>query len=308
MPQDLLSDASIEQSTHFNAALVPANQKLLFANLAHVRGDVVMVDIDDIEVIDGFNVRIPGDDLQAHIRSIADSIKLHGFKQSKPLAGYAGKRGTRPVLFLTDGHCRLAAARLAIAEDAPLTALPVYVQDKSTTEEDVTANLILDNGGRQLTPLEKSIVCKRLVNFGWTPQRISEHVGFTPEYVGQLLTVAGAPRAVREMIQSGACTVSVALQAMREHGSEAAVVLDVALEQARSTGKGRVTKRHLPEQSRKKALARQAPQMFEALTRLSSHKSFARLPSDLKTLIEEILANAPPADEAKPVDPTLSLL
>ena len=57
-----------------------------------------------------------------------------------------------------------------------------------------------------------------------------------------------------------------------------------------------------------KALARQAPQMFEALTRLSSHKSFARLPSDLKTLIEEILANAPPADEAKPVDPTLSLL
>ena len=300
MSVDHLSDAALERAGQFNAALVPANQKVLFSNLAHVRGDVVMVSIDDIQVIDGFNVRIPDEALQAHILNIAQSIKQHGFKQSKPLAGYAGKLGTRPVLYLTDGHCRLAAARIAIEQGAPLSEVPVYVQDKSTTEEDITANLILDNEGRHLTPLEKSIVCKRLVHFGWTPQRIAAHVGFTPEYVGQLLTIAGAPRSVREMIQSGACTVGVALQVMREHGEQAPAVLDGALAQARDAGKSRLTRQHLPDQLRKKAIARQAPRMFEALSRVSSHKSFVRLPADLKTLIEEILASAPGGDAPEP--------
>ena len=98
MSQDFISDEAIEQAGRFNAALVPASQKTLFASLVHVRGDVVMVMIEDIRVIDGLNVRIQGDSLTAHIRSIADSIKKHGFKQSKPLAGYAGKCGNRSVL------------------------------------------------------------------------------------------------------------------------------------------------------------------------------------------------------------------
>lgn len=292
-PNPASTACDIEQSANFSLDLTPANHKALFQSIAAAKGDLYMMSIDDLRVIDGFNPRIRDAGLDAHIRAIADSIKMNGFYRDKPIAGYGALDGKKPVIYVTDGHNRLEALRLAIAEGAQIDEVPVIVKDRSTTIEDLTVALVRSNEGKRLTPLEIAIVCKRLVNFGWTIPRIAESLGFTPEYVGQLLTLAGAPREIRQMVQAGEATAATALDAIRKHGSDAGGVMAQALEQAKSQGKTKVTAKFLPEQVRRKAIVKQAPQMIEALQQLRADPVYSNLPDKLKLLIDEIVQKIP---------------
>ena len=95
---------------NFDATIVPASHKKLLRSMAHAKGNQISVFPEDIRIIPGFNPRLPTPEFQAHIREIADSIKEHGFYEDKPLAGFAGMDGTKPVFFLTDGEVRYRAA------------------------------------------------------------------------------------------------------------------------------------------------------------------------------------------------------
>lgn len=276
----------------FNEEILPASQKVVLQRSVTVRGEMLMISRDDIRVKEGFNPRIQDAAYHAHIRALADSMKAEGYFLDKPIAVYAGYDGKRPVLFAFDGFCRLAAYDLALSEGAPLQDLPIVIKPNSVTIEDLTVGFVVGNTGKRLTPMEIGVVCKRLVGFGWSEERIAERLHISCEYVAQLLLLAGAPRFIRDFVQNGEMTASLAVESLRKHGADVQDVLVDALANAKAAGKTRLTKRFMPGHGQRKFLTKKAPVMLEAIERLTKHDAFKKLPNDLRITFEALVSGA----------------
>lgn len=232
--------------------LVAGNVKAAMREAGAASSDLWKVPRDQIRILDGFNVRSTDDpDYRAHIRSIADSIKENGFYQDKPLSGFVGKDGKADVIFLTDGHSRLAAVDIAVSEGAEITVLPVVIKPRGTSMEDLTVALYTSNTGRPLTPFETGVICKRLVGYGWEPREIAKRLGLTSKYVNDLLGLVGAPKAVRELVTTGLVSATTAIKTIRDYGATASQTLNDAVTQAKASGKNRVTAKNLTPPKRR---------------------------------------------------------
>lgn len=284
-----MDSAQWQSITKFDATIVPASHKKLLRSMAHGKGNQICVFPEDIRIIPGFNPRLPTAEFEAHIREVADSIKEHGFYEDKPIAGFAGMDGTKPVFYLTDGEVRYRAALIARSEGAPLEVLPAVLKREGTSLEDLTVALVRSNGGKRFTPLELSIVCARLSKFNWDTPKIAKALSISGEYVSQLLLLASAPKPVRDMVQAGDTSAGVAITALKNHGADAQKVIEQAAHTAKAQGKTSVSKRHLPEEIHKKAVRKAAPVLLDALTTIQAHKDFSAMPDDLRKLIDEVL-------------------
>lgn len=280
---------SVQRMLAFQQEVTQVNAKALMTALTHKKGNAILVGMVRLRVMPDFNPRINTPALAAHIRSIADSMKEVGFKESKPLSCVSGFEGKRSVIYIADGHCRFEAAKLAISEGASIEWIPIVLEDRTTTIEDLTVSLVRSNSGKPLTVLEMAIVVKRLHNFRQSARTIAERIGVTEAYVNMLLTVSGAPSEIRRMIQEGEITAGVALESMRAHGPQATAVLTQAVTLAKQNGKTKVTRAALPAQVYRKAITRQAPAMVEVVRRVTQHQAFAALPDELREDIRKIL-------------------
>jgi ParB family chromosome partitioning protein len=210
--------------------------------------------IDRIVVDPDFNVRIHDADYEAHIRALADSIKVNGFMADKPLAGYVGKDDTgADIIILTDGHSRLTATKLAVSEGAEIDVLPMVTKPRGTSMEDLTVALVTSNSGRQLGPFEVALVCKRLVGYGMEPPAIAKRLGYGKAYIDGLLDLVAAPKAVRDLVISGKVSATLAIETLKKHGKAAGKVLTEGVKQATASGKERVTKKHVEAKAKKGA-------------------------------------------------------
>lgn len=288
---------AVQRMLAFKQEVTQVNPKALLTALTHKKGNAILVGMERLRVMPDFNPRIDTPALAAHIRSIADSMKEVGFKESKPLSCISGFEGKRSVIYITDGHCRFEAAKIAIQEGAHIEWIPIVLEDRTTTIEDLTVSLVRSNSGKPLTVLEMAVVVKRLHNFRWSTRTIAQSIGVTEAYVNMLLTVSGAPSEIRRMIQEGEVTAGVALESMRTHGAQATEVLTQAVAQAKENGKSKVTRSALPEQVYRKALTRQAPAMVEVVRRVTQHQAFEGLPDDLRHDIQKILGELDQAKE-----------
>lgn len=299
----------VESLFSFSSELVGATLKSAVAGHAMTRNEAsFMCFVEDIKVLENFNPRSNTPELQAHIRSIADSIKEEGYYQHEPISVYSTVVGKKTVFYVTNGHCRLKALELAISEGSPISEVPIMIERKATTMEDLTVAFVRANEGKKLDPLGLAICCKRLVGYNWTVKKVAQKLGITTEYVSQLLTLAGAPNTIRVMVGDGRVTATVALNAIRAHGADASRVLGEALQMAQGSGKARLTNKFLPEQVRRVALRKAAPKMFEAIQKIYAHASYKKLAPDLRDLIGELVLSmqAATADQ-KPQTTALEL-
>lgn len=251
--------------------------------------DLWFVPRSQIRVIDGFNVRIKNAAYNAHIRALADSIRTEGFKPEHPLAGYVAREGEESVIYLNDGHCRLAGVDLAISEGLEIDTLPVVVSTKARDLEDITVGLVRSNAGKPLESLEKAAVCKRLVSFGWDEARIAKRLGFTENYVRDLLTLIGAPAKVRELVANDKISATAALQAMATHGDKVVDKIEQGLQMAQAAGKTRVTTRFLVDPG-EKVIAKEGPKLYSMVKELRSDPGFAHLGKPLQDKLTELVA------------------
>lgn len=274
----------------FSQELVGVKAKLALSAHAISRADGFhMAHIDNIVIMQGLNLRTPGNDLDAYIRSLADNMKINGFLPEKAIAVYATMQGKKAVFVTTDGHCRYAAAQLARSEGCGIDYLPIFLSPVETTIEDVTVTMITTSGTRKLRPYEVAIGCKRLRSFGVRHEVIAQRLNITVEYVHQLLELAGAPLTIRHMVENGEVTAALAINTMRAEGASAAAVLNSALTVAKLEGKSKVTAKDLPGQMFKKMQKKTAGRMLDALTKVHASKQFNRLPADARQIIEEVL-------------------
>ena len=210
-------------------------------------GDLWKVPIDDIHVIDGFNIRSNGADHQEHLTGLVNSILANGFYLSRPLAGYVALKDGKNIVYITDGHCRLEAAKEANKQGAELKTLPVVVSPKGTSLEDLTVGLVTNNSGKPLSPYEIGLVCKRLTGFGWDEKEIAKRLSMTVARVGDLLTLVSAPASVRKLVTAGTVSATQAIDTIKRHGERASEKLEVGAAKAKASGKTKATKKHIED-------------------------------------------------------------
>jgi ParB family chromosome partitioning protein len=270
----------------FNLELTPGNVKAAMRSAGAPSADLWKVPLGHIRVMEGFNVRVTDDpEYQAHVRRIADSIKVEGFYDHKPLAGYVSREGDINFINITDGHTRLAAVAIANAEGAEIASLPVVVSPRGTNLEDLTVALVTGNSGRQLTPYEVGIVCKRLLGYGMPEKRISERLGVTVRWIRDLLSLVAAPSTVRGLVVAGAVSPTLAIDTIKSHGDKAADRLTRGVANAKAAGTDRVTKKHLQPDtaSMQNAADRQALQRHVVIQARAVVDTWNRYPAGVKT-------------------------
>lgn len=293
--QDIAIHADADQlakaqalATNPDITLVAGSIKGAMQAAGASKRDLWFVPRSQIRVIPGFNVRIENAAYHTHIRALADSITSEGFKPEHPLAGYVAREGEDSVIYLNDGHCRLAGVDLAISEGLEIDLLPVVVSTKARDLEDITVGLVRSNAGKPLESLEKAAVCKRLVGFGWDQTRIAKRLGFTENYVRDLLTLIGAPAKVRELVASEQISATAALKAMATHGDKVITKIEEGLQMAKAAGKSRVTTRYLVDPS-EKVIAKEGPKLYSMVQELRNDPGFAQLGKPLQDKLDELL-------------------
>lgn len=285
-----------EPMTDFDAHLVAGSVKKAMSDVKASSRDLWQVHLGDIRILENFNVRVKDQGYHDHIRSLANSMLAEGYYQDKPLAGYVAKEGDRQVIYITDGHCRFAAASLAVQEGAEIERLPVVVSAQGTSMEDLTVALVRSNSGKPLTPFEVGVVCKRLSRFGWSPAEIAKRLDLTSTYVDGLLMLIAAPLEIREMVQNSQVSASTAIDALRAHGSGALAFLQAGLERAKASGKSRATASHMPGAKFTKSVRKVAPDLFDTLCKVKSDPGYQHISTELRETLESLVSKL---EEAK---------
>jgi ParB family chromosome partitioning protein len=212
-------------------------------DLADTTSDMFNIPVDRLTVDPEFNVRFDSPELREHIEVIRDSILAQGFQRSRPLTIRLSPDQTSAVVI--DGHCRLAAVRMAIASGAEILNLPCVSEGKGVSAADRTLMLLTANSGLPLAPLEQAEAVKRLLSFGWSETDIGRKIGRTRQHVANLLELAGAPHGVKVMVVNGAVSATEAVKAIRSEGPGATKMLEAAAAHAEASGKPKVTAKNI---------------------------------------------------------------
>jgi len=316
----------------FEKDLIPGSIKKLMASLkaefvtnaspankaegAGGSSDLWKVPPQALKVMEGFNTRLAGPKLDAHIRDLADSMKAEGFYQDKPLSAIVlTDADGQDSLYVTDGHCRLKAALLAVSEGAEFKVIPVVTEDgRNTTLEDLTVKLYRSNTGKEMTPFEVGLICKRLSRAGWNDKMIADRLGIQPQYVDGLLRLVTAPKALRDAVTSDAMAASEAIKLIRKHGAAGALAeleqmkanaeAEAEAERAKNGGEAgeqkpvRITARHASDANVKKAVKKYGSELFKVAKEVKADPAYANLNADTRAALEALMAQIEAAEAA----------
>ena len=212
-------------------------------DLAQGRFDIYMMRPADLHIKAGWNSRIEEDaENQAHIEQLAASIAENGVKT--PLTVY----WENDKVYVSDGHCRLAAVRRVMESGAPIEAIPCQVEPRYSSDEERVVSQITRNSGKPFTPLETGRVCKRLLDFGWSESKIASKIGVGIRRVQRLLEFQASPTALIDMVTSGEVSATLAEDTVRltkGDMAEATESLRMAVARAKERGKSHATKKDL---------------------------------------------------------------
>lgn len=216
-------------------------------NVKESRGTatLLMVPPDQIQIADGFNVRILGtEDYEAGIAALADSIESEGFYRHKPITGVVTKMedGSQAIV-VTDGHRRMAAIDLLRESGRPVPEMiPVILEPAGTSM--IERTVALAKTGTELTPLELATVCKRLQGYGVEDKEICKRLSITPRYLSNLYLLLTASRKVLGMVANKKVAATVVIEELRANGKAAATGnLEAAVNAAEKAGKSKATRK-----------------------------------------------------------------
>lgn len=197
--------------------------------------DQLMIDPRKIHVESGHNPRnylLPEN--RAHLDELKASIKVNG--TINPLLVRWDAAEHRAVL--VDGECRLRANLELIEDGSEIEAVPT-IQVPGTNEADRLVTALTANTGKPLSKWEIGTAFQRLINWGWSAQKIADKMGYSLRYVSESLELSDAPEEMKQMLSSQAVTPSLALQTIRANGAAAGPVLAAKIQKARAKSPGK---------------------------------------------------------------------
>lgn len=174
-----------------------------------------------------------------HVEWLAGQMRDKGFTSVLRCIMWEGQ------LVLTRGHCRTAAAKLAIERGwLPVdTLLPALTEPKGTSMLDLYVEQIADNGSsKALNPEEAVANVKRIMSVGKTIDEVAKLVGKSPSWVRQLLDFQSAPTEVHKLVAEGKVTLKTASETIRKKGTaEGTQALKDGVARAAADGRKRAT-------------------------------------------------------------------
>lgn len=253
----------------FEDKLVPGAVKTAMKDSGAKSSDLWRVAPSAIKVRPGYNPRIRTPQLIAHIREVADSIKLNGFFDDKPLGVSIAVEGDQQVIYLEDGHTRHEAALIAISEGAPVETVPVVAMPRSFSEVDRLVHMVRSNNNTQpFNPLEMGVIVQRLAKFGLDEAEIAGKLGVTATRIRQLETLMGSGQAIRDLVKDGEISATLAIETVQEHGNEAEGLLKDAVTVSKQAGKKTTAKAVKKVVAAKKAPSRSKAALAEKSLKL----------------------------------------
>jgi len=166
--------------------------------IATGRKDVFMVPETYLNEEAGFNARLE----YTEIPEFAAYIKENGVNELPPLMVYKKKDAAGDEkLYISKGHRRIRAIRMAIAEHGcDIKGVPCMFDGGN--EEARTFGLITENTQVPLTNLEQGLVFSRLIGYGYTQVDIATKIGKSQPFVHKCLTLAKMPKKVQDLLTS----------------------------------------------------------------------------------------------------------
>lgn len=207
-------------------------------NQAAKRGDSIRVNIRNIKIVDGFNVRTQDDELREHIASL-----LAALVANLPIP--AIEVWVNPEtgdIELVDGHCRFAAY-LQYADIEPEFDNYISAVKFEGTPFQRKMRIASSNKQLKVKPVELGrLYIQARDELGATRQEIAAEAGMSLAHVDQMILLAskGSPE-IEAAIGEGAISATEAVKLVREFGDEAPKELERRIEVAAEQGKGKVT-------------------------------------------------------------------
>ena len=250
------------------------------------RSDMFRIDPRIMQEKEGWNVRTPSPELTEHIRKLADSIKEIGVKVPLKIKIEDNK------VFVTAGHCRLAATMIAISEGADIKSVPVIPEDRNSSEADRVVDIVISNEGKPLTILEQAEAYFRLKGWGWTTEQIAKKTGYSEAHIKNCVQLRSANPEILSLISSGKVAATLAMKLIAEHGeAEALKMLSGAVETAVKAGKKKATEkdtRKTPGSEKKKiSWPTWGPKLHHALEAICTCPASGRGSENLGTFLAE---------------------
>jgi hypothetical protein len=275
----------------FTTELNPGNLKDAMKAAGASSGDLYKVPVDQLRIIEGFNVRVHNAKYFAHVESLADSIVAEGYFVHKPMSGYIQRDEAtgESLVYIYDGHSRLLALPIANKKLAALgrplvTEIPVITTPAKKGKDfirmvDLNVAMVQGNKSNPHSAYECAVVCKRMAEAKEPVGEIARRLGFSTEWVNSLLMLMSAPKELRERVANDELTVTLAVQLLKEHGEEAAEMVEDAAAAKSAEGKPvKITRKNIkPANPFTKAVKRSAPAMYEVITEIQNDRAFAKL-------------------------------
>lgn len=258
------------QSTTVFDALPSGNVKAAMNAAGAKSSDLWMVPVKNLRTAPGFNVRQRTPAYEAKVAWLTGQMVANGYMREAPMSGYVVKENATDIIYITAGHRRFEAVHRAIEAGAAIERVPVITHPAGTSVEDLTVKLVTENSGEPLSPMEIAFVCKRLQGYGLDEKDISHRLGYTITYVKQLFELLAAPKPVRDMVEKGQVSATLASEVVRKKGKAAAQALADGVQKAREKGKTRATKKDVLPASEKAQ-----PPTFDFLAHLRRQVEFS---------------------------------
>ena len=172
--------------------------------------NLLWVDPSQVTIVPGENPR----DEDLALDELKPLIAAQGFRQDRPISVYRDEDGT---LKLIDGQRRLLCVRALIDAGQSIPRIPAILLPRMADPVERLISALAANRGKELSPMSEARAFARLLNFGWTPERIAQDAaGRSVSYVQARLALLEATPVVVEALQAGAIGVKAAVQMVRQ--------------------------------------------------------------------------------------------
>lgn len=285
----------VDSFTPASKIVVAGGQKKLLSEIGASSSDLFKVPVDQLKVLQNFNVRTPGPEYDKRVEWLADQMFHFGYKKDKPLSGILLNEDGVKSLYIYAGYRRVEAVKMANARRLKeglgiIESVTVIVQPEGTKVEDLVADLVVGNDGEPLRPFEVGLVARRMRDeFGLDSEVVAHRLKLSNgNYVDGLISVVNGPKEIVTRVLAGVLSVTLAMEMLRKLGSGA---VDAVLEGEKKVGPGKkITKGKLPGASDTKILRKHAPQMRDALRKVTADPAYANLSDETRSELDALLA------------------
>jgi ParB family chromosome partitioning protein len=268
----------VSELLQFQHELVPGAVKAMQKETGAKSSDLWNVPLSGIHVRPGYNPRVMTPAYLEGLERLADSIEENGYYPDKPLGCVIEAEDGQNKLYIEEGHRRFAAVQIVLRRgNVKIETLPVAVLPRTMTPAERLVHMVRSNNdGVPFKPLELAIVVARLVKFGNDDSQIAKQLGITTAYVRQLKTLAGAPQSIRDLVESGDISSTLAIETLQQHKDEAPALIQEAVAEAQAEGKKATMKTVKKAAAKKKLTPKQLEAKQNAKTDRLQKKNYQR--------------------------------